>query len=373
MSTDEFDVTVVGGGLVGAAIAYGLVRLGKRVVMLDEGDIAWRAARGNFGLVWVQGKGLGIPEYGTWTQLSARRWPALAEALKAETGVDVSLEQPGGLHMCLSERELEARIATMNRMLAQPGFERYPFETLDPVGVKRYFPEVGPTVVGATRTTLDGHVNPLRLFRALHAAFIARGGSYRPNSKLAKVAHANGVFATEAGGTRQASPQLVLAAGLGNAALAPMIGLMVPVRPQRGQMIALERVRRFMHYPMGALRQTDEGTVLIGDSQEEAGFDTTVGTPILATMANRAQRIFPLLRDVRVTRTWAALRVMSPDGFPIYEQSRSAPGAFVASCHSGVTLAAAHALELAPRIATGSLDAFFAAFSTERFHVSKAA
>ena len=51
----------------------------------------------------------------------------------------------------------------------------------------------------------------------------------------------------------------------------------------------------------------------------------------------------------------------------------AAPGAFVASCHSGVTLAAAHALELAPRIAEGALDSRFAAFSTERFHVSKAA
>jgi hydrogen cyanide synthase HcnC len=373
MTSHEFDVTVIGGGLVGSAIAYGLTRLGKRVVMLDEGDIAFRAARGNFGLVWVQGKGLGLPAYGSWTQLSARCWPALATSLREETGIDVSLEQPGGLHVCLSEHELEQRVATMNRLMGQPGFERYPFETLDYAGVARFFPEIGPTVVGATRTTLDGHVNALRLFRALHAAFIARGGSYQPNSAVGRIVHDSGVFTSDGGGRRHVSAQLVLAAGLGNATLAPQVGLNVPVRPQRGQLIALERVRRFMHYPMGALRQTDEGTLLIGDSQEEAGFETTIGTPILATMADRAQRIFPLLRDVRITRTWAALRVMSPDGFPIYEQSQTAPGAFVATCHSGVTLAAAHALELAPYIAAGSLDTGFSPFSTERFHVSKAA
>ena len=83
MKSEEVDVTVIGGGLVGCAIAYGLLRLGKRVAMLDEGDVAFRAARGNFGLVWVQGKGLGLPAYGTWTQLSARRWPELAAALEA--------------------------------------------------------------------------------------------------------------------------------------------------------------------------------------------------------------------------------------------------------------------------------------------------
>ena len=57
---------------------------------------------------------------------------------------------------------------------------------------------------------------------------------------------------------------------------------------------------------------------------------------ILSTMADRAVRIFPFLADVRVVRCWAALRVMSKDGFPIYDQSETAPGAFLATCHSGV-------------------------------------
>jgi glycine/D-amino acid oxidase-like deaminating enzyme len=64
---------------------------------------------------------------------------------------------------------------------------------------------------------------------------------------------------------------------------------------------------------------------------------------------------------------------MSPDGFPIYEQSTAAPGAFLATCHSGVTLAAAHALELAPMIAAGALDPRLTPFSAERLHVPKAA
>jgi glycine/D-amino acid oxidase-like deaminating enzyme len=79
------------------------------------------------------------------------------------------------------------------------------------------------------------------------------------------------------------------------------------------------------------------------------------------------------LRNVRITRTWAALRVMSPDGFPIYAQSPAHRGAFVATCHSGVTLAAAHALELGSAIAAGDLGAQFQPFSPERFDVPKAA
>ena len=78
-------------------------------------------------------------------------------------------------------------------------------------------------------------------------------------------------------------------------------------------------------------------------------------------------RTFPFLQDVNVVRTWAALRVMSPDGLPIYEQSREFPGAFVATCHSGVTLAAAHAGRYAQHVIDGELPADLRRFTGERF------
>jgi glycine/D-amino acid oxidase-like deaminating enzyme len=83
--------------------------------------------------------------------------------------------------------------------------------------------------------------------------------------------------------------------------------------------------------------------------------------------------MFPLLAGLNVVRTWSALRVMSPDGFPIYDQSRSCPGAFVATCHSGVTLAANHVLSLAPHILEGALPAELQPFSAGRLHVPSAA
>jgi hydrogen cyanide synthase HcnC len=74
----RFDAIVIGGGLVDTAIGYGLARAGLAVVLLDEGDIAYRASRGNFGLVWVQTKGRGAPHYQRWTRRSAEEWPLLA-------------------------------------------------------------------------------------------------------------------------------------------------------------------------------------------------------------------------------------------------------------------------------------------------------
>jgi glycine/D-amino acid oxidase-like deaminating enzyme len=374
VSIQDYDIAVVGGGLVGSAIAYGLAREGQRVAVLDEGDVAYRASRGNFALVWVQSKGLGMAPYAAWSVRSSRAWGGFASMLREETGIDVSLEQRGGFHMALSERELESRANIMKRLHNQPEMIPYEYEIMDRARVQKMLPAIGPDVAGASFCPLDGHVNSLRLFRALNAGMQRRGAAYQPNHIVERIEHLNGAFTlTAAGGVVQAG-KVVLAAGNGNARLAPMVGLSAPVRPQRGQIIVTEKAAPFLTYPVSTVRQTDEGGVMVGDSQEEAGFVPEVGQPILSVMADRAVRMFPVLGSLNVVRTWAALRVMTQDGFPIYDASEKCPGAFIATCHSGVTLAANHALTLAPLIAAGNLPKNeFGVFSARRFDVSAAA
>ena len=117
------------------------------------------------------------------------------------------------------------------------------------------------------------------------------------------------------------------------------------------------------------LRQTDEGSVMIGDSADEAGLDERIGLGVLGAMADRAVRMFPAVGRLNVVRSWAALRVMTRDGFPVYDHSEEMPGAFLATCHSGVTLAAAHSGPLAGMIADGALATDMAPFSARRFDV----
>src|ERR1700730_10031620 len=99
----RYDAIVIGGGIVGSAIAYGLAREGLRVALVDEGDVAYRASRGNFGLVWVQSRGDGAPPYQLWSRHSAEQWQAPAAELSARTGISVGHEGPGGIHLCLGE------------------------------------------------------------------------------------------------------------------------------------------------------------------------------------------------------------------------------------------------------------------------------
>jgi glycine/D-amino acid oxidase-like deaminating enzyme len=368
---NEFDFAVVGGGLVGMAIAWGLSNRGRRVVVLDEGDLAYRASRGNFALVWVQSKGGGLSDYALWTMQSSQNWPQFAQALKLHSDLDVCFANPGGLHVLLSEREVENRANALKRLHNQPGMKTFAYEILDHAKTKKLLPQIGPDVAGASFCALDGHVNALRLLRALHVAFQRLGGSYRANQAVERIAPGTGEFRLRSSDAEVAAERVVLAAGLGNTRLAPMVGLDAPVRPQRGQIIVTEKVAPFMDYVVHTIRQTDEGSVMISDSVEEAGYDLGVGSEVLAVMADRAVRMFPLLARLNVVRCWAALRVMPKDGFPIYDQSQSCPGAFLATCHSGVTLAANHALVLPPLIDARDLGPV-QAFSAQRFHVPTA-
>ena len=87
---------IIGGGVVGLSVAYGLLKQGQDVVVLDGADDDFRASRGNFGLVWVQGKGAGCVEYSQWSRRSAGLWASFAQELQDLTGFDLKLVQTGG-------------------------------------------------------------------------------------------------------------------------------------------------------------------------------------------------------------------------------------------------------------------------------------
>lgn len=362
------DTLVIGGGLVGAAVAWGLASRGETVTVLDEGDQALRASRGNFGLVWVQSKGDGMHDYARWTRSSADIWPEFSECLKEDTGISTDYHQPGGMHLCLSEQELEKSRALSNRMHNVNGALGYGSEILDRKQVADMLPEIGPEVVGGSFGRHDGHASPLKLLMGLHAGIKARGSKYVSGAGVDRIERdGDGYSVTTAKGVYRAG-KLVLAAGHGNHALGPLVGLDIPLRPEKGQILVTERVAPFLSMPTHVVRQTEEGSLLMGDSHEDTGFSTLSTTPVMSQIASRAARFFPLLKNLRVIRSWGAVRVLSPDGYPIYQQSETHPGVFSVNCHSGVTLAGAHAMLLAPMISAGQLAPEFDVFSARRFH-----
>jgi len=345
------EVIVVGGGVVGAAIAFGVAKGGTPVTLLDQGDIADRASRGNFGLVWIQSKGHGFPRYARWCREAIDHWKPLATELKELTGVDVDLRQPGGFWIGFSDAEMRAREAMLEGLKnTGPGV---PYQMLDHAELRARLPAIGPKVAGGSWCPLDGHVNPLKLLHALHAGLKALGAEVFSSVDVSEVRHrpAGGFVVKSSEGRTWSGARVVLAAGLGNKHLAAQVGLHAPVEPNRGQVLITERLKPFLPYPTNKARQTAEGTVQLGYSVEDVGFDDGTTASAIESIAKRAVATFPILSDVRLVRAWGALRVMTPDGHPIYQESTSCPGAFVTTSHSGVSLAGTHTYIVGPWVA----------------------
>jgi octopine oxidase subunit B len=370
------DIVVIGAGIVGAAIAYGLARRNLRVLVLDGDDRDHRAANANFGLVWVHGKGLGMPAYQRLTRDSVNQWPDFSAEIFASTSTDIHYKGGGGVHLCLSESELQQRQEVLHRLHKQLGAEEADAEMLDRRALEKLFPKVGfgPDVTGASLGHMDGHVNPMRLLSSLQAGIVLHNGVLRGGCPVHTLrSDKNGDYCVEFGSERVTSERLVIAAGLGSKELCDQVGLSVPIRSERGQILVTERLEPLLPLPMRGLRQTREGTVILGATRDDPGLSTATTFEAAVSLSRNAVRRIPALGKVRLVRQWAGLRTLTPDGYPIYSESRSHPGIFVALCHSGVTLAAAHANNLAEAIAAGELPSSLDVFHERRFDVSKVA
>jgi glycine/D-amino acid oxidase-like deaminating enzyme len=215
---------------------------------------------------------------------------------------------------------------------------------------------------------MDGAVNPLQLLQGLRIALQRSGVTLLSGRTVERIQPAEGGFSVDLGGGQVVGGErLLLAAGLGSRELGRSIGLDLAVFPQRGQLMITARTEPFLPMPATAIRQMPEGTVLLGSTQENVGFDKSIGVEQLGQIARRVVNIFPQIAELNLVRSWSCLRVMTPDGLPIYQQSALYPGAFAATAHSGVTLAGIHALTLAPAILAGQLPPDVDAFAAGRF------
>lgn len=365
----DTDYTIIGGGVVGLSVAWGLLRRGLTVTVLDGDDGSFRASRGNFGLVWVQSKGMQQPRYARWSQESVAIWSDFAAELSDATGHSIPLEQNGGYDLHFSEETLEATVKKYE-ILKTKLDGNYPYEVLGHNALRKEEPHIGPKVVGAILHHQDGHSNPLKLLVALAANVRRMGARVLTGKTVTQVTKPDAFRVRCADGTEVTSAKVILSAGLGAAQLGPTMGFKAPIRPQRGQVMITEKLPKMIHRPSLIARQVDEGGIQIGATNEEVGLDDDVTQPGLSRLAAEAIAAYPALARTQLVRSWGALRILSPDGLPIYQESAEMPGAYLVTCHSGITLAAAHARLLPDWLEGNDAAPNLEVFSENRFTLS---
>lgn len=374
MAHPNTEISIVGGGIVGLSVALGLLLAGRRVHVLDGADSDARASQGNFGLVWGQGKGWDFAPYARWTMGALVAWPDFARKLADLSGIDVALEQSGGFEFFTDADEMDEFAAMLAQQRQHLG-NQFNHEMLSGGDLRAQLPGIGPEVVGASFSKLDGHVNPLRVLRALRCAVEAAGGYVTMGAKVTKIVSltGGGFDLSMADGQTIGADKVILCAGLGAAELMKDLGFKTQIRPQRGELLITEKLCNRLPFLSSTIRQVDEGGVQIGGTKADSGMDDSETLDVMCGLARHAVTVFPALADVRVIRAWGALRVLSSDGYPVYAHSDQYPGAYLVTCHSGVTLAPLHASVLADWIENTSETPDLGEFDESRFTLSHAA
>jgi glycine/D-amino acid oxidase-like deaminating enzyme len=370
----KYEVCVIGGGYMGAAVSLGLVQAGAKVLMIDKVSKIHKASRANFGLVWSQSKGSGNRPYARMSEQAVRQFSSFVDDLEEACGIDVELRLGAGLVLSLGEQELAARSAAFEKLHQDAAAcgETHPSELLDRRQVQDLVGKaiLGDEVSGGSFSSIDGDVNPLLLLKAIRKMYQKKGGTFTQGCEVNHLLRNDAHYQiTTSSGTIEAE-KIVLAAGLGNISLCSKLGIKIPVVPQKGQLLVTERAKPFLPIPFSGIRQTGCGTIMIGYTQENTGFDTNTTVTAAAQLAKRAVQIFPALQHIRVVRSWASLRILTADGLPIYDEIEGYPGCYVLTSHSCVTLASLHSSLLPPWILGGQKPAPIESFNLERFNVT---
>ena len=375
------DLLVIGGGMIGLAIAWRSAQRGMTVLLADPRPAtgASHAAAGM--LTPVAEAAYAERELFELGSRSLAAFGGFAAELTELTGLDVGLRQSGTLAVGYDADDMA--------MLAEHAVLResfgVPTRRLTGRECRGLEPMLGPGISGGLLVTDDSSVDPRLLAAALLAAIPAAGAVHLPRAVTTiRVAGGRAVGAELDDGTVIEAGRVVLSAGWSSGAIAGLPpGAAPPLRPVKGQILRLRptaalsaggaplltrTVRGIVQGSPVYLVPRGDGELVLGATQEELGPDTTVTAGGVWQLLRDARALVPGITEFELAEAIAALRPGTPDNAPVLGPS-ALPGLVLATGHfrGGVLLAPVTAEIIVGYLETGTLPAYAEAFLAERF------
>ena len=354
------DIVVVGGGVIGCAVAYYAAKRGLGVTLIDQPKRG-RATSASAGGLWPLGESIGlgcgvifykalvakgaVPKdshgpvqlprsFLDFAMQSNSMFPLLADELREIGGMDFEFERTSLLFLMFDEGDVA---------FATPLWKNCPCgrsltEWLTPDELAKAEPAVTREVKGALRFNGDNQVNPYRLADAFRAAARHLGATIITHTEVTGLTVESGrVTAVQTTAKRFPCGVVVNAAGAWAPDIGRMAGIEIPVYPVRGQIVGTETLPKILSACLSTtdcyLAQKHHGEIIVGSTTEEVGFDTGVTPEAMKTLAAGAVRALPFLAHARVKRVWSGLRPGTPDELPILGRVEGVAGYLNACGH----------------------------------------
>ncbi|MET0594243.1 MAG: glycine oxidase ThiO [Polyangiaceae bacterium] len=336
------DVLIVGGGVMGCASALQLAKAGAKVVVLERSVPGAEASSAAAGIIGAQVETADKDPGFELARQSRARYPAWADELKRETGIDIGYRQCGVLRVAFDDQAKKEIIAE-TAWQKEAGLS---VATIEKEKLRALEPKLDPKASFALHFPDDGQVDPPRLLRALYIAAAQAGAEFRSGAYVRAVAaeagQVRGVVLED--GTRLVSDRVVLAAGSWSTLVEGVPLEPNAIRPARGQMVELETrepaLKRIVFGPRCYLVPREDGRILVGSTLEFVGYRREVTAGAIRDLLAAAIELVPSLVDSQLGRTWSNFRPYSDRGRPLIGASE-VRGLVLATGHhrNGILLA----------------------------------
>ncbi|WP_243292106.1 FAD-dependent oxidoreductase [Bacillus sp. FJAT-47783] len=355
----NYEVVIIGGGIIGSAIAYYVSKSGRSVAIIEKNELASGTSSRCDGNILAIDKD---PGFDSQMSLASQK---LVDELSKELDHPFEYRAPGSILVCETEEEMLAAEKWVLRQ-KEAGL---PFRMLDRQDIRQESPYFADDLLGGLECETDSTVNPYLLSFSLVEGAKKYGAHIFTHTEVNSLKKdGSGNFEIETSNGRFTAKNVVNAAGVWAPFIGQMVNVHVPIKPRKGHIIVASRqqpvgIRKVMEFgylisKFGGKRKVDPLTekygvalvfeptesqnFLIGSSREFVGFHTTSNLDVVKCIARRAIRFYPKMKDMMVIRNYAGLRPWTEDHLPIISHVEEVPGFYIAAGHEGdgISLAA---------------------------------
>src|SRR5438876_85120 len=365
------DVVIIGGGVIGCAIAYYLSKSGVDVAVFDRGEIGAEASSTATGLLAPLGPLSGPGQFADLLLASFALFPALVPELEDVSSINLEYEQTGALRIVRNPKQLSN---LHKRMKAWQSFGLQ-MHWLTGDEARQQEPLLTPDVCAAIYAPEESQIKASNLVKAFSCAAANDGTTFYSHREITGIQQHNSrvtdVYTAQ--GERFACNHLVIATGAWAAHCSKWLKVPIPIIPQRGQVISLQQptppLRHIIFGEAAYLTPKSGNMVIVGATKEEASFGKHLTAGGIAWLLNTAIRLVPVLERSPLEKMWTGLRPRTPDNQPILGPAPGWENVTLAVGHGsvGIMLSAITGKTIAELIIKGEVPQIVQPFSLTRF------
>ena len=339
--TKQYDVLIVGGGVIGCSILYQLSKRGNNVLMLERNQLASKASKAAAGMLGVQTELKGGSPLYRLAQKSRNMYQALAQELKELSGIDIEYVENGMIKLARTEGEAQALVSVASQTDDEEGVE-----WLSPLKLSAFEPHLSKGVKGGLFIPRDGNVSAPKLTEALGLSSVRLGADVKEYTEVYDfIVEGSRITGVKTSLGPFYASEIIVAGGAWSQSLLERIGVTLPSFPVKGECFSVKYSRKLVErtiFTEGCyIVPKVGGRFLIGATEHAHTFDETVSVSGLMNLMKRATDILPKLIHADWEKAWSGIRPQTQGGFPIIGRDERWEGLSIATGHyrNGILLA----------------------------------